>query len=67
MMRKLNDSQLQNLEAGKFWGWSCGPAYGLESGSCFRNCEYRVLGIVTQTLYTQPCSNLPGSNPTLEP
>lgn len=27
----------------RFWGWTCGPKYSLEPGSCYQNCEYSVL------------------------
>lgn len=48
---------------GRFWGWSCGDDYTV-SGSCMRNCCYRVVWAQT-TCDVFTCSNLPGSNPAL--
>lgn len=44
-MKELNVNQLENLEAGKFWGKSCGDSWSLEAGSCFRSCSYSVFWI----------------------
>lgn len=43
-MKKLNENQLQSLEAGKFWGWSCGPSYYV-SGQCLENCVHHIFWV----------------------
>ena len=66
IIKDIKNNSSSSTSSKKFWGWSCGPTYPLEEGSCFRNCCYRVMGVVTNCdVYT--CSNLPGSNPSLEP
>jgi hypothetical protein len=62
-MKKMNENQLQNLEGGKFWGWSCGPQFTL-GGQCYRTCTYRILGF-KNVEGQYGCDDLPGSNPTL--
>lgn len=64
IIKDIKNNSSSSSSAKKFWGWSCGVSYPLEEGSCFRNCCYRVMGVVTNCdVYT--CSNLPGSNPSL--
>lgn len=64
IIKDIKNNSSSSSSAKKFWGWSCGESYPLEEGSCFRNCCYRVMGVVTNCdVYT--CSNLPGSNPSL--
>ncbi|MEN8126053.1 MAG: hypothetical protein ABFR32_13100 [Bacteroidota bacterium] len=36
-MKELSFEKLENLEGGKFWGRSCGPAYEI-AGQCYRTC-----------------------------
>jgi hypothetical protein len=67
-MKKMNENQLQNLEAGKFWGWSCGSSStNPVTGVCTRTCVYRILGFVNETRTGVVCGNEPGSNPTITP
>jgi hypothetical protein len=54
-MKKMNENQLQNLEGGKFWGWSCGRSYSIEPGSCYQNCTHYVFWINNDTDYAVPC------------
>lgn len=66
IIKEIKANSTTSTSERKFWGWSCGPTYPLEEGTCNRNCCYRVMGVVTSCdVYT--CSNLPGSNPELEP
>lgn len=58
-MKKMNENQLRNHEGGRFWGWSCGPSYTIEPGSCYRNCTYFTAWISNGT-NPRTCSNLPG-------
>lgn len=54
-MKKMNENQLQNLEGGKFWGWSCGSSYSIEPGSCYQNCTHYVFWMNNGTDYAVPC------------
>jgi hypothetical protein len=59
-VKNINESQ------GRFWGWSCGPAWHTPDGSCFRNCIYYAVFIsIDSTFDVFSCGNLPGSNPKL--
>lgn len=44
-MKELNVNQLENLEAGKFWGTDCGQ-WGYLGGDCWvRTCTYDVFWV----------------------
>jgi len=40
-MKKMNENQLQNLEAGKFWGTSCSEI-NFPNGQCVAVCQYQI-------------------------
>jgi hypothetical protein len=42
-MKKMNENQMKNLEGGKFWGWSCGPAWYTPTGECYQTCTHYIL------------------------
>ena len=56
-MKKMSENQLQNLEGGKFWGWSCGASYSIEPGSCYQNCTHYVFWFENGTDYAAPCGS----------
>jgi hypothetical protein len=67
-MKKINENQLEKLEGGRFWGWSCGSSYSIEQGSCYRTCVYRAFWTaVPSTTTVVTCGNEPGSNPSIQP
>ena len=47
-MKELNVNQLENLEAGKFWGETCGKTYEI-AGRCYQNCKYQVFWVVVSS------------------
>lgn len=48
-MKKMNENQLQNLEAGKFWGESCGSGGRISLTQCMRSCKYQVFWVEVAT------------------
>ncbi|MCB0744404.1 MAG: hypothetical protein R2816_10845 [Flavobacteriaceae bacterium] len=52
-MKKMNENQLQNLEAGIFWGWGDWNCNYVGAGQCFCNRTYYVFWIGVDTDYTQ--------------
>ena len=44
-MKELNVNQLENLEGGKFWGWTCSDEYYI-GGTCYQTCQHQVFWIV---------------------
>ena len=54
----LNPSN--TISGAKFFGWTCGPSYSIESGSCYRTCTYHIFWLEATEPNVFTCGNLPG-------